>query len=88
MDPSATPKGSDPPAELEVPFSRTIENIHKIRGIESMVKKLEYLFRLFTRVLPGEISEFWAGTGVQKEKLFVDADSLKGIVIYVVVRAK
>jgi len=72
-----------------VPFSRTIENIQKVRGIESMVVKLEYVYRLFTRVLTSEISEFWQGDRYFKSNdKYVDPDNLRAIIIYVIIKAK
>jgi hypothetical protein len=71
------------------PYSRTIDGLHKVRDTESLICKLEYLYRLFTVVLTNELREFWNGEQFfSSDKLFVDADSLKGLLIYVLIQTQ
>lgn len=72
-----------------LPYARTIESLERLRGIESLILKLEFVYRLFTRVLTAELSEFWEDDNYFKqEDLFIDADSLKGIIIYIIIQTK
>lgn len=72
-----------------IPYRKTIHNLDKIRGIESLICKLEYVYRLFTKVLTVELQAFWQEEEYfSQDKLFIDADSLKGILIYVLVKSK
>ena len=72
-----------------IPYYRTIECITSIRNTESMICKLEYVYRLFTSIMTTELQEFWQGDRYfKRDKLFIDADSLKGLVIYSLVKSR
>ena len=66
-------------------FSNSIKKLQKIRDYASPVLKQEKIYRLFTRTIPFEI-------GIQKkdkdEEFYVDADSMKGIAVYLFVHAQ
>lgn len=83
--------GSNRP-KLAKPFfaySKTIEHVTRIRGTESVICKLEFVYRLLTEIMTTELKEFWCGEKYfPQDKLFIDADSLKGLLIYIVIKTK
>ena len=76
-------------AKFFMPYSKTIDHIIRIRATESVICKLEFIYRLFTEIMITELHEFWWDEKYYpKDKLYVDADSLKALLIYVVVKSK
>jgi len=72
-----------------LPYQNTIDILPKIRGTESLICKLEFIYRLFTDTLTNELYEFWCDDKYfSYDKMFVDADSLKAILIYVIIKAQ
>lgn len=56
---------------------------------ESPIKKMEVAYRIFTEVLTNEVQEFWKDNPtVGRNDTFIDADSLRAIMIYIVIKAK
>lgn len=56
---------------------------------ESPIKKMEVAYRIFTEILTKEVQDFWKDTpAVSRNDTFIDADSLKGIMIYIVIKSK
>lgn len=70
-----------------LPFQNTINNLFKLRNTESLILKLEFMFRLFTGMLTNELHQFW-DKYISYDKMFVDADSLKALMIYIIIKAK
>ena len=54
--PKPRPKLSSHPF---VPYKLTIDSLDKLRNTESLILKLEFMFRLFTGTLTGELHDFW-----------------------------
>ena len=42
-----------------IPYKLTIDSLDKLRNTESLILKLEFMFRLFTGTLTSELHEFW-----------------------------
>jgi hypothetical protein len=75
--------------EIEKPYYQTIEKLPKIQEIENPILKLEFLFQLFTEDLVRELRSFWGNTKeISKNDLYIDADSLKAITIYILIQTK
>lgn len=72
-----------------VPYSQTIGKLPKIQEIENPILKLEYLYELFTEDLVFELKQFWRDVeGVRKSEMYIDADLLKGLAIYLLIQSK
>lgn len=57
--------------------------------MESPVKKLEIAFRLFTKTLTSEVKSFWEGNEkVHQNDTFIDADNLKAIMVFILIKSK
>jgi hypothetical protein len=48
--------------------------------------KLEQIYTSCTQLIPQELEAFYAGTTFPLDKLFIDSDTLQGILIYIVSR--
>lgn len=42
-----------------IPYSKTIDHITRIRATESVICKLEFVYRLMTEIMTSELKEFW-----------------------------
>lgn len=42
-----------------IPYSKTIDHITRIRATESVICKLEFVYRLLTEIMTSELKEFW-----------------------------
>ncbi|CDW81254.1 UNKNOWN [Stylonychia lemnae] len=68
------------------PYVDTIQNFLKILLLESPMCKLEQLYSSCTQTLVNELERFWEGHNITKKELFIDSDTLQGILIYLVSR--
>ena len=73
--------------ETTRPFEKTIEALKEIPKLNSPMKKLEYIYQVFNRLMVSEIDEFWKDIPIDSKKLEVDYENLNGIAIYVALKA-
>ena len=50
------------------------------------MSKLEQLYSSCTQTLVNELERFWEGFEISKKELFIDSDTLQGILIYIISR--
>jgi hypothetical protein len=71
------------------PYFNTVRKLRRIRDVESPIKKMEIAFRLFTETLTKEIDDYWKDDfSVSNHDLALDADSLKAIMIYIIIKSQ
>jgi hypothetical protein len=71
------------------PYKQTMESLFKVHQLESPMCKLEHIYTTCTQLMPRELAAFYEGSGylpAHAQSLFIDSDTLQGLLIYVVSR--
>mmetsp|Transcript_20358 Transcript_20358/g.23511 ORF Transcript_20358/g.23511 Transcript_20358/m.23511 type:complete len:149 (+) Transcript_20358:81-527(+) len=55
------PMSSEIIQEIKLPYLRTIQALIKLREVEAPIIKLEIIHKIFTKILPNELRNFWQG---------------------------
>lgn len=69
---------------VDLPYSRVIEGLHRLDQIESPICKLEHIFKCCTKEIQATVDEFWRDYDIPSKKLYIGADELQALIIYIV----
>jgi len=75
------------PSTASLPYGDAIRQIKNVISTESPIDKFESVYHIKECIL-NAVNTFWEGVGVQRSKLFIDPDSLLGIITYIVIKSQ
>jgi len=70
-----------------LPYAEAIKQLKSIIDAESPIDKLDKIYEINDYILK-ELEVFWKGVDVKKNKLQIDADTLLGIITYIVLKSQ
>jgi len=73
--------------KFDMPFSKSLIYLSEINRSETIMQKVDVLCNLRNFILD-EIDEFWKHFPFQQKKMFVDADNLLSIFIYLIIKSQ
>lgn len=74
---------------MNLPYFRTIKHLQSLSRIENPIQKLEKLYQIYSSLCSKELQIFWHNDRYfSLDKLYVDANSLRSIVIYTLIQTQ
>ena len=69
------------------PYLRVIKRLQQLQTLESPMEKLDVISHINESICAA-VDEFWRGIPIEKDKLFIDADQLLSLYIYVIIESR